>query len=78
MSRRPNVATLRSYDGQLASANVTTSSGLTQREFFRYNKKNDKREGGDTRQRRLHRSDSRDHVSPVICIFFLELPLIKN
>ena len=35
-------------------------------------------EGGDTRRRRLRRSDSRDCVIPVICIFFLELLLIKN
>ena len=42
----PNVATLRSYDVQPTSANVVTSPGLTQREFFRYNKKNEETKRG--------------------------------
>ena len=42
----PNVATLRSYDVQPTSANVVTSPGLNQREFFRYNKRNEETKRG--------------------------------
>ena len=42
----PNAATLRSYDMQPTSANIVTSPGLTQQEFFRYNKKNEETERG--------------------------------
>ena len=38
-----NIAMLRSYDVRPTSANVATSLGLIQREFFRYKKKERKK-----------------------------------
>ena len=69
---------------QPTSANIATSPGLTQREFFRYNKKNEETKGGGggdkIRDRDYYTGVDREIVSiPVFLFsFFLEHLMINN
>ena len=77
-----NIATLRSYDVQPTSANVATSSRITQREFFRYNKKDEEtREGrNEIRGGDDYIGVEREIVSTPVFVFsfFLEHLMINN
>ena len=66
------VGDLKKEIGGELSLNVATSSGLSQREFFRYKKKNKKERGRGTEYEteKTIEEDSRDHVILVLVFSF--------
>ena len=75
--------TLRSYDVQPTSTNVVTSPGLSHRDFFRYNKKNEKRKkknkgGMEYEMEKTTKEDSRDCVILVLVFSFSNSYWIKS